>query len=61
MPPRLGYGTGMKNSDMLRDGNGIGVLRHKPVPLPILVLILIPLLFLRTREIKVSLQEVVPL
>ena len=36
MPPRLGYGTGMGNSDMLRGGNGIGVPRPKPAPLPTL-------------------------
>ena len=38
MPPRLGYGTGMGNSDMLRGGNGIGVPRPKPAPLLTLVL-----------------------
>ena len=36
MPPRLGYGTGMGNSDMLRGWNGIGVPRPKPAPLPTL-------------------------
>ena len=36
MPPRLGYGTGMGNSDMLRGGNGIGVPRPKLSPLPTL-------------------------
>ena len=36
MPPRLGYGTGMGNSDMLRGGNGIGVPCPKPALLPTL-------------------------
>ena len=37
MSPRLGYGTGMRNSDMMRSGNGIGMARPKPTPLPTLV------------------------